>query len=96
MRTLKLNKETKQNIQQDLLKRSPGHYTEYEGRVNAIVTDVRERGDKAVFAYTRQFDGADISSDNVKVTDAEIESVKNRSSTVGLTAKSPAYYWDRK
>ncbi len=74
MRTLKLNNETKQNIQQDLLKRSPGHYTEYEGRVNAIVTDVRERGDKAVFAYTRQFDGADISSDNVKVTDAEIES----------------------
>ncbi len=74
MRTLKLNNETKQNIQQDLLKRSPGHYTEYEGRVNAIVADVRERGDKAVFAYTRQFDGADISSDNVKVTDAEIES----------------------
>lgn len=74
MRTLKLNNETKQNIQQDLLKRSPGHYTEYEGRVNAIVAEVRERGDKAVFAYTRQFDGADISSDNVKVTDAEIES----------------------
>ncbi len=74
MRTLKLNNETKQNIQQDLLKRSPSHYTEYEGRVNAIVADVRERGDKAVFAYTRQFDGADISSDNVKVTDAEIES----------------------
>ena len=73
MRTLKLNEETKNNILESLLKRSPNNYGEFEGRVNDIVTKVREERDAAVFAYTKQFDGADISADNVLVTDAEIE-----------------------
>ena len=75
MRTLKLNEETKNNILESLLKRSPNNYGEFEGRVNDIVTKVREERDAAVFAYTKQFDGADISADNVLVTDAEIEDV---------------------
>ena len=73
MRTLKLNEETKNNILESLLKRSPNNYGEFEGRVNDIVTKVREERDAAVFAYTKQFDGADISAENVLVTDAEIE-----------------------
>lgn len=73
MRILQLNKETKSNILEDLLKRSPNSYGEYEDRVSAIIDAVREKGDDAVFSYTRQFDGADISADNVLVTKAEIE-----------------------
>lgn len=73
MRILQLNKETKSNILEDLLKRSPNSYGEYEDRVSAIIDAVREKGDEAVFSYTRQFDGADISADNVCVTKAEIE-----------------------
>ncbi len=73
MEILQLNSETKKNILNDLLKRSPNHYTEYESRVNDIIANVREKGDQAVFSYTKQFDKADISADNVKVTEEEIE-----------------------
>ena len=41
MRILTLTKETQQNILENLLKRSPNSYGEYEGRVNAIIEEVR-------------------------------------------------------
>ena len=56
MRIIELTKETKNNILNDLLKRSPNNYGEYEETVNRIIEQVRERGDRAVFDYTRQFD----------------------------------------
>ena len=56
MRILKLTAENKQNILQDLLKRSPNQYPEYEERVAAILNAVREEGDAAVFRYTKMFD----------------------------------------
>lgn len=73
MRTLQLNRETRQNILNNLLKRSPNHYTEYESRVADIITAVREKKDAAVFGYTKQFDRADITAENVKVTETEIK-----------------------
>lgn len=73
MRILKLTDETRNNILEDLLKRSPNAYGEFEARVNEIITNVRERRDEAVFAYTKQFDGADITADNVLVTEDEIK-----------------------
>lgn len=73
MRILHLNSETKENILNDLLKRSPNHYAEYEAQVGEIIANVRQKGDAAVFAYTKQFDGADITGANVKVTKGEID-----------------------
>ncbi len=73
MRTIRLTEETKCNILEQLLKRSPNAYGEYEGRVNAIIEEVRSRRDAAVFAYTRQFDGAEIDADHILVTEEEIE-----------------------
>ena len=73
MRILQLSKETKKNILEDLLKRSPNSYGAYEDRVAAIIDAVREKGDEAIFSYTRQFDGADISAENIVVTKEEIE-----------------------
>ena len=52
MRILTLTKETQQNILENLLKRSPNSYGEYEGRVNAIIEGVRANRDAAVFSYT--------------------------------------------
>lgn len=72
MRTLKLSSETKNNILNDLLKRSPNNYGEFESRVNDIITQVRENGDKAIFEYTKKFDGADINASNIRVTKEEI------------------------
>ncbi|MCR4829892.1 MAG: histidinol dehydrogenase [Pseudobutyrivibrio sp.] len=73
MKKLKLTSETIDNILESLLKRSPSQYTEYEQTVNDIVSDVRANGDKAIFAYTKKFDGADINAENIVVTKEEIE-----------------------
>ena len=73
MRILALNKETKNDLLENLLKRSPGHYGEFEGRVNEIVHAVREKKDAALYAYTEKFDGAKIDADSILVTEEEIE-----------------------
>lgn len=73
MRTLTLTKDTMKNILEDLLKRSPNSYKQYEDTVSAIIEHVRREKDAALFSYTRQFDGAKINASNVRVTDAEIE-----------------------
>ena len=72
MRIVKLTKETTENLLEELLKRSPNSYGEYESRVNDIVEQVREKGDAAVFDYTKRFDGADICEQNILVTEDEI------------------------
>lgn len=72
MKILTLTGEVRKNILENLLKRSPNAYGEYEGRVSAIVERVRREGDAAVFDYTKQFDHADISAETVRVTDEEI------------------------
>lgn len=73
MRILQLSEETKSNILEDLLKRSPNSYGEYEERVAAIINTVREQGDEAVFSYTKRFDGADIDAAHIVVTEEEIK-----------------------
>ena len=65
MRILSLNKETKNDLLESLLKRSPNHYGEYEGRVNEIVNAVREKKDVALFEYTEKFDGAKIDKNTI-------------------------------
>ena len=73
MRIVKLTNDTKEDILGSLLKRSPNQYTQYEETVNSIIADVRARGDEAVFDVTKKFDKWDISKDNVKVSDAEMD-----------------------
>jgi len=73
MRIVNLTEETKKNILKDLLKRSPSNFGSYADTVEKIVNDVRDRGDEALFEYTKQFDKADINAGNVLVTKEEIE-----------------------
>jgi histidinol dehydrogenase len=73
MRIQKLDESSKKNLLEDLLKRSPNQYTEYEDRVAAILQTVKAEKDKAIFDYTKQFDGVEITADTIRVTDAEIE-----------------------
>jgi len=73
MRILDLTPETQNNILENLLKRSPNSYSEFESRVNDIITAVREKRDEAIFDYTKRFDGADINASNILVTEEEIK-----------------------
>lgn len=73
MRILELNENTRKDILSNLLKRSPNSYGEYEGRVSAIIDDIKVRRDEAVFEYTKKFDGYDLNADNIIVTEDEIK-----------------------
>ena len=72
MRIEKLDQNTKKDLLEKLLKRSPTSYGSYEQSVREILDDVRERRDQALFEYTEKFDGARISADNILVTEEEI------------------------
>lgn len=73
MRKVILSEDTKKDILENLLKRSPNSYGKFEASVAAILADVKEKGDEAVFDYTKRFDGADINAVNIIVTKEEID-----------------------
>lgn len=73
MRILKLDAESKKNILENLLKRSPNQYEQYAKTVNDIIEDIKSRKDKALFEYTKRFDQAEINESNLRVTQEEIE-----------------------
>ena len=73
MRIVKVNKDSIANILSDLLKRSPTNYGDFQDKVDAIIKNVRDNGDKAVFDYTAQFDKAEINAENILVTEEEIK-----------------------
>lgn len=73
MKIIELTKETRQNLLNDLLKRSPNNYSQYESTVNDIIENVKAKGDKAVFDYTFQFDKFALTPENIRVTRQEIE-----------------------
>ena len=73
MRTVKLTKESTKDILENLLKRSPNNYGKFESTVAQILNKVKNEGDAALFAYTKEFDKADVTKETIRVTDAEIE-----------------------
>lgn len=72
MRIVKLTEETKNNLMNDLLKRSPNNYSQYESTVNEIIENVRTNKDQAIFEYTKKFDRFELNAENIKVTKEEI------------------------
>lgn len=73
MKTIQLTEETQKDLLDSLLKRSPNHYGQYEAVVAEIIDNVRNKGDQAVFDYTKQFDKWEITAENIRVTEAEME-----------------------
>jgi histidinol dehydrogenase len=73
MRIVKLTEKEKNNILENMLKRSPNQYDKYQDTVNEILDTVKEKKDAALFEYTQRFDGAEITSQTIKVTEKEIE-----------------------
>ncbi len=73
MRIQRLDPSAREGLLTDLLKRSPDQYGAYEDQVAKILRDVRENGDEALFAYTKRFDGAELTRETILVTPEEIE-----------------------
>lgn len=72
MKITRVTKDAVATLLDDLLKRSPNNYTGYADRVQAIIDDVRDNGDEALFRLTAQFDGASLTAGNIRVTEEEI------------------------
>lgn len=78
MRIIELNTQTRANLLNDLLKRSPNNYGQFESTVNEIIENVKTNGDKAVFEYTAEFDKFQLTPENIRVTRDEIEEAYTR------------------
>ena len=76
MRIVDLSQDTRSHILSDLLKRDPNNYEAYGKTVQEIVDEVKEKGDQALFAYTKKFDGADITAETIRVTEEEIREAR--------------------
>ena len=72
MKIVSLTEDTIKDILSGLLKRNPGQYTEYEKTVNDIIGNVRDKGDEAVFEYTKKFDKWGIDKNSIRVSEQEI------------------------
>ncbi len=72
MRTVRLTKESTKDILENLLKRSPNNYGKFEDAVTDILANVKEKGDEALFSYTKEFDRVEVTSDTIRVTEEEI------------------------
>lgn len=73
MRIIELNEESRKNILENLLKRSPSQYESYQKAVAEILENVRLNKDKAVFEYTEKFDKVAVTKDTIRVSREEIE-----------------------
>lgn len=73
MRITALNADSRKNLLDELIKRSPNHYEAYTEQVNAILKEVKEKGDEALFSFTERFDGVTLTKDTLRVTKEEIE-----------------------
>ena len=73
MRTVRITKESTKDILENLLKRSPNNYGKFEAAVADILANVKEKGDEALFSYTKEFDKVEVTADTIRVTEAEIQ-----------------------
>ena len=73
MRTVRLTKESTKDILENLLKRSPYNYGKFEAAVADILANVKEKGDEALFSYTKEFDKVEVTPETIRVTEEEIE-----------------------
>lgn len=73
MRTVRLTKESTKDILENLLKRSPNNYGKFAAAVADILANVKEKGDEALFSYTKEFDKVEVTPETIRVTEEEIE-----------------------
>lgn len=68
-----IDSKNKEKVISEIKGRGLSKYASYEEGVKDIVSDVAENGDKALFSYTKKFDGVDMAPSKLIVTDDEIK-----------------------
>lgn len=73
MRIVSLTKQSQEELLELLKERNPASYTSQQAAVDAIIANVREKKDEAVFLYEKQFDHCELSRESLRVSKEEIE-----------------------
>ena len=76
-RLIEGTKENLKEVCEQLGLRSKMQKSDVVSIVQEVLDDIRENGDEAVLKYTIKFDGADLTPDTMRVTQAEIDSAIN-------------------
>ena len=77
MKIIELNKNNANELLDLLKSRSTNNFDAQEKIVKDVVENIKTNGDKALFDYTKQFDGFELTKDNIRVTDKEIDDAIN-------------------
>ncbi len=77
MKIIELNKNNANELLNLLKSRSTNNFDAQEKIVKDVVENIKTNGDKALFDYTKQFDGFELTKDNIRVTDKEIDDAIN-------------------
>lgn len=77
MKIIELNKNNANELLDLLKSRSTNNFDTQEKIVKDVVENIKTNGDKALFDYTKQFDGFELTKDNIRVTDKEIDDAIN-------------------
>ncbi len=72
MNIVKLSGENRMVLKDTLKKRQTNSFPEIEKKVADIIAAVVERGDEALFEFSRNFDHFELTSDNIRVSEEEI------------------------
>ncbi len=73
MRIVKLTEETRKDLLQNLLRRSPNQYGQYEETVRQIIERVKAEGDEAIFDLAHKYDHNNVTKETFRVTKEEID-----------------------
>ncbi len=73
MKIIELNKNNANELLDLLKSRSTNNFDAQEKIVKDVVENIKTNGDKALFDYTKQFDGFELTKENIRVTDKEID-----------------------
>lgn len=77
MEIIKYGEESGKWLAEKLLNRSAQGKSNVQEIVDGIIKDIRERGDEALFEYTKKFDGFNVNRGNLIVSREEIEEAYN-------------------
>ena len=72
MRIVKLTSDTRQNLLENLLKRSTNDYGDYEKIVADIIDNVRVRKENAIFEYSLKYDKCTTTRENFQIGRAHV------------------------
>ena len=77
MRIVELTQQSQNELLTLLQGRNPASYQEQQATVDAIIENVRTKGDEAVLAYEKQFDRCEMTPETLRVSREEIEEAYN-------------------